>query len=38
VDGPGVFSGPQPIEFYFARSGIYWYLEKLILNGDEKVD
>ena len=36
VDGPDVFSGPQPIEFYFARSGIYWYLEGLNLDGGVK--
>ena len=36
VDGPDVFSGPKPIEFYFARSGIYWYLEGLNLDGGVK--
>ena len=38
VDGPDVFGGPQPIEFYFARSGIYWYLEGLTLDGVKEVD
>jgi hypothetical protein len=33
VDGPDVFSGPKSIEFNFARSGIYWYIEKLTLDG-----
>ncbi len=36
VDGPDVFGGPQPIEFYFARSGVYWYLEGLNLDGGVK--
>ena len=36
VDGPDVFSGPKPIEFHFARSGIYWYLEGLNLDGGVK--
>jgi len=38
VDGPDVFGGPKPIEFYFARSGIYWYLEGLTLDGVKEVD
>ena len=36
VDGPDVFGGPQPIEFYFVRSGVYWYLEGLNLDGGVK--
>ncbi len=38
VDGPDVFNGPQPIQFHLTRSGVYWYLEKLILNGTSIVD
>ena len=36
VDGPDAFNGPQPIEFHFARSGVYWYLEGLNLAGGGK--
>ena len=38
VEGPDVFGGPQSIEFHFVRSGVYWYLEGLTLNGSKIVD
>ena len=38
VEGPDVFSGPKSIEFHFARSGVYWYLEGLTLEGSKIVD
>ena len=38
VEGPDVFGGPQSIEFHFARSGVYWYLEGLTLDGSKIVD
>ena len=38
VSGPDVFSGPQSIQFHFARSGFYWYLEGLTLEGSKIVD
>ena len=38
IDGPEVFGGPQSIQFHFARSGIYWYLEGLTLEGAKIVD
>jgi hypothetical protein len=37
VDGPDAFNGPKSIEFYIVRSGIYWYLEKLILDGNPPI-
>jgi hypothetical protein len=33
VEGPDVFGGPQSIQFHFVRSGVYWYLSELTLNG-----
>jgi hypothetical protein len=38
VDGPDAFGGPQSIQFHFARSGVYWYLEGLTLGGSKIVD
>jgi hypothetical protein len=38
VDGPDDFSGPKSIQFYLTRAGIYWYLEKVVLNGSQIVD
>jgi hypothetical protein len=38
VEGPSEFGGPKSIGFYFARSGVYWYLEGLTLDGVAKVD
>jgi hypothetical protein len=33
VNGPDAFGGPKSIQFHFARSGVYWYLEGLTLEG-----
>jgi hypothetical protein len=38
VDGPSAFGGPKSIKFHFARSGVYWYLEGLTLEGSKIVD
>ena len=38
VEGPGVFGGPKSAQFHFARSGVYWYLEGLTLEGSKIVD
>ena len=38
IDGPAAFSGPQSIQFHFARSGVYWYLEGLTLGGSKIID
>jgi hypothetical protein len=38
ADGPEDFEGPKSIQFHFARSGIYWYLEALTLDGEKIVD
>ena len=38
IDGPDEFGGPQSIYFHFARSGVYWYLEGLTLDGTKIVD
>jgi hypothetical protein len=38
VAGPDVFGGSKPIQFHFTRSGIYWYLEGLTLDGSKIVD
>jgi hypothetical protein len=38
VEGPDVFGGPKSIQFHFARSGFYWYLEGLTLEGSKIVD
>ena len=38
VEGPDVFSGPKSVQFHFARSGFYWYLEGLTLDGSKIVD
>ncbi len=38
VDGPDEFEGPKSVEFYFARSGVYWYLEALSLDESKIVD
>jgi hypothetical protein len=33
VEGPDVFGGPKSIQFHFVRSGVYWYLSELTLDG-----
>ena len=33
VAGPAVFAGPKPAEFHFTRSGVYWYLTGITLDG-----
>jgi hypothetical protein len=33
VEGPAVFGGPKPMEFNFTRSGVYWYLTGITLDG-----
>ncbi len=38
VDGPDGFEGPKSIQFHFARSGVYWYLEGLSLDESKIVD
>lgn len=38
VDGPDDFGGPKSIDFYFARAGIYQYLERVVLGGTEIVN
>lgn len=38
VDGPDDFGGPKPLRLHMVRSGIYWYLEGLVLDGDPIVD
>ena len=38
VEGPAVFGGPKSMQFHFARSGVYWYLEGLTLDGSKIVD
>jgi hypothetical protein len=38
IDGPDDFGGPKSITFYFVRSGIYWYLEGLTLEGSKIID
>ena len=38
VDGPELFSGPKTIQFHLIRSGVYWYLEGLTLDGTKIID
>jgi len=38
VEGPAVFGGPKSMQFHFARSGVYWYLEGLTLDSTKIVD
>jgi hypothetical protein len=38
IDGPEAFGGPKSIKFYFARAGVYMYLEGLTLEGSKIVD
>jgi len=38
IDGPGVFGFPKSIQFHCTRSGMYWYLEGLTLDGTKIVD
>ena len=33
VEGPAVFDGPKSAEFHFTRSGVYWYLTGITLDG-----
>ena len=33
VDGPDVFGGPKSIDFHLTRSGLYWYLTAIDLDG-----
>jgi hypothetical protein len=33
VEGPEVFGGPKSAEFEFTRSGVYWYLSGITLDG-----
>jgi hypothetical protein len=33
VEGPAAFNGPKSAEFSFARSGVYWYLTGITLDG-----
>ena len=33
VEGPGAFDGPKSAEFFFTRSGVYWYLTGITLDG-----
>jgi hypothetical protein len=38
VSGPLDFTGPKSLTFGMVRSGIYWYIEKLTLDGSVIVD
>jgi hypothetical protein len=38
VEGPEIFDGPRSAAFYFVRSGLYWYLNRLDLGGGAIVD
>ena len=38
VSGPSDFTGPKSLTFGMVRSGIYWYIEKLTLDGSVIVD
>ncbi len=33
VSGPSDFAGPKSLTFGMVRSGLYWYIEKLTLEG-----
>jgi hypothetical protein len=38
VDGPDIFDGPKSLQLHMVRSGVYWYLKGLTLEGDPIVD